>query len=150
MENIIKTKIFKKTAKRGSRRNVKGEGVKKRGLLFTLLSSALMSCAFSVVLILVYALLLYKQILPANSMSFVNATIKVLSSMLAAFIVTRKRTNKLWLLGAMGGGVYTLGAFLIFSVMSSTLNMSLSLLLDLVMCVFSGMLFAMVMNIFKR
>lgn len=153
MESITKTRTARKSRKHkigGAKRNARSEGEKKTGVVIPFVKAALLGSGLSVLLILLYALLLYKQILTADSMAVANVLIKVVSAAFATFIAIRGRSEKRCLFGGMAGGVYMLSAFFIFSLLSSSFNPSFALFCDVGVGVLCGVLFAMALNLARH
>lgn len=144
MESIAKYKYKAKKTKGRANKTV------KKGIVFGFIKSSLVGVAVSIVLVLLYAVLLYSGVLKSESMSIVNSLIKIISSLAASFVAISSRSRRLYLVGAIAGGLYMSCAFLLFSLLSQTLNLSLSFLSDLGVGVFTGMLFAMIINAFKK
>ncbi|MBQ9832479.1 MAG: TIGR04086 family membrane protein [Clostridia bacterium] len=152
MESITKKAISGRRTRPVSKKKHKKAAETSKGVkspVIAAVKSALVGTALSVVLIVIYALLLYKQILLSDSMAIANATIKVLSAALAAIVAVRGQSQKRYLIGGMAGIMYTLAAFIIFSLLSSTFNISLALLSDIAMGMITGMLSIMIMNMVK-
>ena len=68
-------------------RSVKA-GERAPNMLIEILKGGLLASVISIVLIVLYALALWKEILPASSMPIANAVIKVLSAAAAALSCT--------------------------------------------------------------
>lgn len=117
-----------------------------RNMFINILKGALIASAVSVVLIVIYAFLLYKGVLSNDSVSIVNSFIKVVSAAVAAIIVVRKCQEKRWLFGGLTGLVYTLFAFMVFSILSSTFAFSWAMLSDMGMGVLTGIFTAMILS----
>ena len=80
-------------------RSVKA-GERAPNMLIEILKGGLLASVLSVALIVLYAFLLWKEILPAGSMPIVNAAIKVISAAAAALLAVRRCAKRRWLYGA--------------------------------------------------
>ncbi|MEG1559758.1 MAG: TIGR04086 family membrane protein [Clostridia bacterium] len=124
--------------------------VKKQSAVFIVIKAALIASIVSIVLIVLFAVLLYNGILNEGSISVVNTIIKVLGAALAAFLTVRKVEEKRFIMGAISGISYTVLAFLVFSLMSTKFSISLGLLSDLGMGLLAGMLTGLLYQTLKR
>jgi len=102
------------------------------------IKGGMLGALFSVGLIFLYALALWKEFLPAESIRLVNALIKVLSAAAAALFAVRRCARRRWLIGGAAGLFYTLLAFMVFSILSDTFVFSEALLSDLLIGLLSG------------
>ncbi len=120
------------------------------GFWMPILKGALIAAAFSIALIVLFAVVLKQEWANTDSIPVANSVIKVLSAALAAFIATRKCRERRWLVGLLAGLLYTLLAFMVFSVLSDSFTFSLALLSDMGIGALSGMLTAMLLQMIKR
>ncbi len=118
--------------------SVKG-GAKAPRLGMEIIKGGILGALVSIVLIFLYALALWKAVLPAESIRLVNSLIKVISAAAAALLAVRKCPRRRWLTGAATGLFYTLLAFMVFSVLSDTFVLSAALWSDLLIGLLSGM-----------
>ena len=98
-------------------RSVKA-GERAPNMLIEILKGGLLASVISIVLIVLYALALWKEILPASSMPIANAVIKVLSAAVAALLAVRRKTavalwrrSRLTLCGACIYGIFHPGGY---------------------------------------
>ncbi len=130
-------------------RSVKA-GEKAPNMFIEIIKGGLMASALSIALIVLYALLLWKEVLPASSMPIANALIKVLSAAAAALLSVRRCARRRWLYGGLAGLLYAALAFMVFSILSDTFVVSVALLSDLGMSLISGMLAAMAAQALRK
>ncbi|MGN0800158.1 MAG: TIGR04086 family membrane protein [Christensenellales bacterium] len=130
-------------------RSVKA-GERAPNMLIEILKGGLLASVLSVALIVLYAFLLWKEILPAGSMPIVNAAIKVISAAAAALLAVRRCAKRRWLYGAAAGLLYAVLAFMVFSILSDTFVISAALLSDFGMGILSGMLSAMAAQVLGK
>lgn len=128
-------------------RSVKA-GDRAPNMFIEIIKGGLFASVLSIALIVLYALALWKEILPASSMSIANAVIKVLSAAAAALFTVRRCAKRRWLYGGAAGLVYAALAFMVFSILSDTFVVSVALLSDLGIGMLSGMFAAMAVQIF--
>ncbi|HWR19253.1 MAG TPA: TIGR04086 family membrane protein [Clostridia bacterium] len=128
----------------------KAANIAQTGIWMPILKGALIASALSIALIVLFAVVLKQEWANAESIPVANAGIKVLSAALAAFIATRKCKERCWLVGLLSGLLYTLLAFMVFSILADSFSFSLALLSDMGIGALSGMLTAMLMQMLKR
>lgn len=117
---------------------------------FAVLKGALIASAISLVLILVYALALKLGWLGIRSMGIITPVIKVLGAAAAAIFATRKCQRRRWLVGAIAGLAFVIFSFMVFSILSSSFNISVALLADVGVGLLSGALSAIIMSVMHR
>ena len=122
----------------------------KAGIWMPILKGALIASAFSIALIVLFAVILKQEWANTDSIPVANSVIKVISAALAAFVATRKCKERCWLVGLLAGLLYTVLAFMVFSILSDSFSFSLALLSDMGIGALSGMLMAMLMQMFRR
>ena len=130
-------------------RSVKA-GERAPNMLIEILKGGLLASVISIVLIVLYALALWKEILPASSMPIANAVIKVLSAAVAALLAVRRCAKQRWLYGGAAGLLYAALAFMVFSILADTFIVSVALLSDLGMGLLAGMLTAMAAQVLGK
>lgn len=114
-----------------------------------LVKAVVMGLMVSFVLVVLYAVALKKELLPVTTMTLVTTIIKVICAALSGLLAVRRCRRRLWLYGAVGGGVYTLLAFGVFSAVAGSLYVSLALLSDIGMGVLAGLLSVMVRQMMR-
>jgi putative membrane protein (TIGR04086 family) len=119
------------------------------GMLISVAYGAIVGAALSVVLILLYALILQQGWLESTSITIVNTIIKLLCAAAASVFAVRRCEKNRWVYGAIAGLVYTLLAFVVFSVLSSDFAPTLALLSDIGMGMICGMFAAMLTGYFR-
>lgn len=103
----------------------------------------------SFVLVVLYAVALKEELLPVTTMTLITTIIKVICAALTGLLAVRRCRRRLWLYGAVGGGLYTLLAFGVFSAVAGSLYVSLALLSDIGMGALAGLLSVMVWQMMK-
>lgn len=103
-----------------------------------IVKGSLISVSISLVLILIFALLIKFINIPDNVITPVNQIIKIVSIFFGCFISLKHYQQKGLLTGSMIGLIYTLLAFLIFSLLGGTFNLSISLLVDSIFALIIG------------
>lgn len=130
-------------------RSVKA-GERVPNMFIETLKGGLLASIISIALIVLYALALWKEVLPASSMSSANAVIKVVSAAAAALLAVRRCAKRRWLYGGIAGLFYTALAFMVFSILSDTFIVSAALLSDFGVGLLAGMLAAMAAQVLGK
>ena len=98
--------------------------------IIVVLKGALISLAVSLVGILIFAFFIKYVAVPTNAIKPINQVIKGVSLLVGTFIALRK-TNKMGLVtGLLIGFVYTILAFLVFSILDGHFEFSKTLMND--------------------
>ncbi len=98
--------------------------------IIVVLKGALISLAVSLVGILIFAFFIKYVAVPTNAIKPVNQVIKGVSLLIGTFIALKK-TNKMGLItGLLIGFVYTVLAFLVFSILDGHFEFSKTLMND--------------------
>ena len=114
-----------------------------------LIKAVIISLAVSFILVVLYAVALKEELLATTTMTLFTTVIKVICAALAGILTVRRCKRRLWLYGAVGGGLYTLLAFGVFSAVAGSLCVSLALLSDIGMGTLAGLLSVMIMQMLK-
>jgi len=122
----------------------KSKSIEAPNLFAELLKGAVVASAASLLLIVLYAALMWQQWLGTESIAIVNTGIKVVSAALAGIVVARRCKEKAWLYGGAAGLIYSAFAFVLFSILSDTFALTLAVLADFGIGIFAGMLSAMI------
>ncbi len=130
-------------------RSVKA-GERVPNMFIETLKGGLLASIISIALIVLYALALWKEVLPASSMPIANAVIKVISAAAAALLAVRRCAKRRWLYGGIAGLFYTALAFMVFSILSDTFIVSAALLSDFGVGLLAGMLAAMAAQVLGK
>ncbi len=107
-------------------------------VISNIIKGALISVSVSLVLILIFALLIKFLNIPDIAITPVNQAIKIISIFVGTFIVLKTCQHKGLVTGACIGIIYTILAFLIFSLLGGTFNLNLSLLIDSIFALVIG------------
>ncbi len=86
----------------------------------------------SLLCVLIFAFIIKFTNISESAIMPINQVIKVLSILVGCFVASKKIKNNGWLWGLIIGVVYTLLAFLVFSILDGEFRFTLSLLNDLV------------------
>ncbi len=122
---------------------------KPRPILLTLLRSALWATALSLALVVLYAVALRQAWLGADTMGPITAAIKVLCAAVAGLLAHRAAKERFWLWGLLGGLIYSVFSFAVFSILSQTFVFSLAIFSDIAMAAAAGLFAALMWQMFK-
>ena len=122
---------------------------KSVNMITELAKAVIISLMVSFILVVLYAVALKEELLATTTMTLFTTVIKVICAALAGLLAVRRCRRRLWLYGAVGGGLYTLLSFGVFSAVAGTLCVSLALLSDIGMGALAGLLSVMIMQMLK-
>lgn len=94
----------------------------------------------SLICILIFALIIKFTTIPESFIMPINQVIKVLSIFIGCWVASKKIKNNGWLWGLFIGAIYTLLAFLIFSILDGEFRFTLNLLNDFVFGALLGLI----------
>lgn len=109
-------------------------------LFLNVLKGAIIAVSFSLVFILIFALLIKLFNISDSVITPVNQVLKIISIFLGCLFALKKFPQKGLITGALIGIVYTVLAFLVFSALGRTFSLSLSFLNDLAFALIIGAL----------
>lgn len=125
------------------------EGIIKQNI-FRYLKALLVSLITTFACIILFAFIIKWASLPDKVISPVNMAIKAISVFFGAMVLTKNSTKGM-LQGLLFAGLYTLLAFIIFSILAQKLTLGLGFVADLVFAVVVGAIGGMVgVNVKKK
>ena len=128
----------------------RGTATKKpRPMPISLLRAALWATILSLAMVVLYAVALRQGWLSSDTMGAITAAIKVLCAAAAGFFAQRTAKERLWLWGILGGLVFSLFSFAVFSILSQTFMFSVAILSDMGVAAAAGLFAALMWQIFK-
>ncbi len=107
-------------------------------ILANILKGSLIAVSISLILILLFAVLIKLTNIPDVAISPVNQVIKIISIFFGCFLCLKKLPQKGLLTGSFVGMLYTVLAFLIFSLLGGTFSFNLTLLSDIIFATIIG------------
>ena len=113
--------------------------VLKKGLI-----SAMVSVVFTVVAVLIFALIIKETQAGDDVISPVNQVIKVLGIAFAAFLASVKAPEKNWIYGAFAAVTYILISYFLFSIIEGAMGSAALLFSDILMAMIIGIVIAVV------
>jgi len=102
----------------------------QNNLLMILLRGAFISVAFSLVLILIFALIIKYLNINENLIMPINQGIKIVSIFTGVFTAFNKYTTNGFVKGFLIGVIYTILAYLIFSILAKEFSFTLTSITD--------------------
>lgn len=103
----------------------------KNAFVFSVAKGALVAVCVSLVLVLVFAFLLKFTNIPESTIKPVNQVIKGLSILIGVFVGLRKSKELGLVSGLLIGFIYTIVAFVIFSILGGVFAFDLTFLTDI-------------------
>lgn len=107
-------------------------------ILANILKGALIAVSISLILILLFAVLIKLTNIPDVAISPVNQVIKIISIFFGCFLCLKKLPQKGLVTGSFVGMLYTVLAFLIFSLLGGTFSFNLTLFSDIIFATIIG------------
>ena len=115
--------------------------VNSRGYnILTLAKSVFWALSVSLLCILIFAFVVKFTALPESAIMPINQVIKFLSIFIGCWVASKKIKSNGWLWGIVIGAVYTLLAFIVFSILDGEFRFTLSLLNDFVFGAIAGLI----------
>ena len=108
--------------------------------ILSIIKGAFWGVAFSLICILIFALIIKFTSISEKAIFPINQIIKVLSILFACFIVGKKVKKGGLFVGLFTGILYTIVAFVIFSILDGSFSFGLSVLNDLTFGAILGMI----------
>lgn len=102
------------------------------GFLRSILTGTLTALCLSLILVLVFAFLLKFTNIPESAIKPINQVIKGASVFIGVFIGLKKLKELGLVCGLLIGFIYTILAFLIFSILSGSFALDITLLTDII------------------
>lgn len=118
--------------------------------VLTILKGALNALIVSLLSILLFAFIIKLTSISDGLIKPINQVIKVLSIFLGCMFAFKKDGEKTILKGAIIGVVYTILAFVLFSILNGKFEFSASLIYDLLFSIAIGVICAIICNIFRK
>ena len=115
-----------------------------KNMLFGILPAMI----FTIIAILLFALLIKVAGIADTAIPPVNQVIKVLGIMITACLFCRRPGELKWLFGGIAGAVYIVLGYLVFSLMQGAFTFSLVLLSDVGMGFIIGVLTSLILSKF--
>ncbi len=105
---------------------------KGKSVTLNIIKGAFWGVAFSLICVLIFAFVIKFTSVSESVMQPINQIIKGASILFACFIVSKNIRKNGWLVGLFTGLLYTVLAFLIFSILDNQFTFGLNVLNDLV------------------
>ena len=122
----------------------------KKTSIMNVAKGVLLAVCLTVVLVLILAVV-YKFVdLSDSVIKIINQIIKVVSIGFGVFICLKKDKSKGMLKGGIIGSVYMLVSFLVFSILVSTFNFSITILYDMIFGALLGLIFGVIFVNFRK
>ena len=115
----------------------------------TIFKCCMLGIIITLVGIVLFAVVLKFADLSTRSIAYVNDVIKAIA-IFAVVACLKKKTNKLIINALFAGIIYTILAFLVFSILNGSFSFNLSFLYDLLFCVIVSLIVAMMLNLLSR
>lgn len=129
-----------KTRKKATNKQSLGKGIAP------LLMAVLAAAALTIVLILLLALGLKMGILKDGAIPVANQIIKVLGIIVSSYLSTRRPGAHQWFRGLLGGVLYIIIGFIVFSIAAGGFELSTAIFVDILMGAAVGAIAALLLG----
>ena len=123
---------------------IKSGDITAKTRVLSIIKGAFWGVAFSLICILIFALIIKFTSISEKAINPINQIIKVLSILFACFVVGKKVKKSGIIMGLLTGILYTLLAYVIFSILDGHFSFGLNVLNDItfgaIIGIFSGII----------
>lgn len=119
-------------------------------LVFSIAKASLVGVVVSILAVLLFAFVLKFVDLNSGTVSLIDQIIKILSIAVAVFVLSKSNGEGLLIKGIAVGAIYSIFAFIVFSVLNGGINFSVATLTDIVFSAMIGGVTAILLNIIKK
>lgn len=116
----------------------------------TILKGAMTALIVSLLAILLFAFIIKLTSLSDGLIQPINQVIKVLSIFLGCVFAFKKNNSKTLPKGALIGALYTILAFVLFSILNGNFEFSIGLIYDVLFGVAVGVICAIILNVVRK
>lgn len=118
--------------------------------IISIVKASLVGVVTSILLVLLFAFILKFVDLNSNVITTVDQIIKIISIFVAVFVLSKASSDRLMLKGLIVGAVYSILAFIVFSILNGGVNFSVAIFTDVVFSALVGGVIAILLNLAKR
>lgn len=101
-------------------------------IILQLIKGSFWALSFALLCILIFAFVIKYTSISSEAIQPINQVIKGLSILIGCFVFGKKINTKGWLWGALIGILFTILAFIVFSILDGSFTFNLKLLTDVV------------------
>ena len=120
------------------------------GSIISIIKASLVGVIASILLVLLFAFVLKFVDLNSNVITITDQFIKIVSIFMAVFALSKSGGDKLLAKGLIVGAVYSILAFIVFSILNGGINFSVAIFTDIAFSALVGGVSAIIINLFKR
>lgn len=118
--------------------------------IISIIKASLVGVVTSILLVLLFAFILKFVDLNSNIITIVDQIIKIVSILIAVFVLSKSGSDKLLLKGLIVGAVYSLLAFIVFSILNGGVNFSVAIFTDIAFSALVGGVIAILLNLARK
>ena len=112
--------------------------IKRTNPILAVTKGVFWAVSMSLLGVLLFAVVIKYTSVSENAIQPINQVIKILSILIGCFVVGKKFESKGWLWGIIIGVTYTLVAFIVFSILDGSFNITSNLFYDILFGGISG------------
>lgn len=116
----------------------------------TIIKASLVGVVVSILLVLLFAFILKFVDIGSNTITIVDQAIKIISIAIAVFVLSKSGGNNLLVKGLIVGAIYSIIAFIVFSVLNGGLNWSVAIFTDMVFSALVGGVVSILLNLIRK
>lgn len=116
----------------------------------TIVKSSLFGLVVSLIGTVVFAVILKFADIPTEAICYVNNVITALSIFVMVLMLKKSSNEKLLLKAVIAGIVYSLLAFVVYSILNGGFNFDLSFLFDLLFAVIVAVVVSIILKLFSK
>ena len=118
--------------------------------LLSILKAVLVGIVFTLIGIVLFAVVLKFTDLSLSIVNYVNDIIKAVSIFVIILIIKRANPDKLLIKSIVAGLLYAILSFVIFSILNGAVNFNMSAVFDLLFSVIVAVIASVFLNLFSR
>lgn len=117
---------------------------------FSILKCCLVGIVFSLIGAVVFAVVLKFTDLSSVAINYINDIIKAISIFIMVHCIKKSNDGKLIIRAVVGGVIYAILTFIIFSILNGGVSFSMSFIYDLIFAVIVSIVASIVLNLFGK
>ena len=118
--------------------------------LINIIKCCLLAILFTLIGIVILAVVLKFADLNSVAISYINDVIKAISIFIMMLCIKKSGEEKLLLKAILAGAIYAVLSFVIFSVLNGSFTFNLGFLYDLLFAIIVAVIVSIILNILKR
>lgn len=118
--------------------------------IFSIIKASLVGVVTSILLVLLFAFILKFVDLNSGVITIIDQIIKIISIFVAVLVLSKSGSDKLLVKGLIVGAIYSIIAFVVFSILNGGITFSIAIFTDIAFSALVGGVSAILINITKK